>query len=85
MAEAGPDPSGLPVGSRTPYLMVEAGSQDELDHMLRDLPAWGVFLWEATPLQILEGRAAMERRKLGALKAKGNYSPRMGNLFRKTP
>lgn len=60
---------GLPAGSRTLYLLVEAASHDEVDRMLRDLPAWGVFSWKVIPLQSLEGRAAMEREIVAALKA----------------
>ena len=59
---------GLPVGSRKLYLIVEAESHDEVDKMLRDIPAWGVFSWKVTPLQSLEGRAAMERKILKTLK-----------------
>jgi len=61
---------GLPVGSRTLYLIIEADSNDEVDRMLRDLPAWGVFSWEVTPLQSLDGRAEMEREILKSLKSK---------------
>ena len=61
---------GLPVGSRTLYLIIEAGSNDEVDRMLRDLPAWGVFSWEVTPLQSLDGRAEMEQKILNSLKSK---------------
>lgn len=62
---------GLPVGSRTLILIVEAASHDEVDRMLRDLPAWGVFSWKVVPLQSLEGRAEMERAILEKLKADG--------------
>lgn len=31
---------GLPVGSRTFHLIVEASSHDEIDRMLRDLDLW---------------------------------------------
>ncbi len=61
---------GLPAGSRTFYLIVEADTHDEIDRMLRDLPAWGVFSWKVTPLQSLEGRAEMERQILKSLKSK---------------
>jgi hypothetical protein len=61
---------GLPVGSRTFYLIVEADSHDEIDKMLRDIPAWGVFSWKVTPLQSLKGRAEMERKILKTLKPK---------------
>lgn len=60
---------GLPAGSRTFYLIVEAGSHDEIDRMLRDIPAWGVFSWKVTPLQSLEGRAEIERQTLKFLKS----------------
>ncbi|MEJ8566517.1 hypothetical protein V3330_02660 [Wenzhouxiangellaceae bacterium CH-27] len=60
---------GLPVGTRTIYLIVEAPSHDEVDRMLRDLPAWGVFSWKVVPLQSIEGRAAMGREILASLKA----------------
>jgi hypothetical protein len=43
------------------YLIVEADSNDEVDGMLRAIPACGVFSWEVTPLQSLEGRAEMEQ------------------------
>jgi len=59
---------GLPAGSRTLYLFVEADSHDEIDRMLRNLPAWGVFSWKVTPLQTLEGRADAERQILKSLK-----------------
>lgn len=58
---------GLPVGSRTLILVVEADSHDEVDRMLRDLPAWGVFAWKVVPLQSLAGRAEMERDILKTL------------------
>ena len=61
---------GLPVGSRKFYLIVEAGSHDEIDRMLRDIPTLGVFSWKVTPLQSLEGRAEMERQILKSLKSK---------------
>jgi hypothetical protein len=60
---------GLPAGSRTFYLIIEAENHDEVDRMLRGIPAWGVFSWIVTPLQTLEGRAEMERDILKTLKA----------------
>lgn len=61
---------GLPAGSRTFYLIVEAGSHDEVDRMLRDLPAWGVFSWKVVPLQTIKGRADMEKKILKELKSR---------------
>lgn len=60
---------GLPLGSRTLYLIVEADSHDEVDRMLRDLPAWGVFSWKVTPLQSIRERADMERENLESIKS----------------
>lgn len=60
---------GLPVGSRKFVLIVEADSHEEVDNMLRDLIAWGVFSWKVTALQSIEGRAAKERAVVKALKA----------------
>ncbi|MBT8137024.1 MAG: hypothetical protein KJO54_08445 [Gammaproteobacteria bacterium] len=61
---------GLPAGSRTFYLIVEAGSHDEVDRMLRDLPAWGVFSWKVIPLQSIAGRAKMEKEIVKQLKSR---------------
>jgi hypothetical protein len=52
---------GLPVGERSFVFIAEAGSNDELDKMLRSIPAWGVFDWQVTPLQSFAGRAAIEK------------------------
>jgi hypothetical protein len=40
---------------------VEAASNEELDRLLRSIPAWGVLEWHVTPLQSFAGRAAQER------------------------
>jgi len=52
---------GLPVGDRAFVFIAEAGSNEELDRLLRSLPAWGVLEWHVTPLQSFAGRAAQER------------------------
>jgi len=52
---------GLPVGDRAFVFIAEAGSNEELDQLLRSLPAWGVLEWHVTPLQSFAGRAAQER------------------------
>ena len=52
---------GLPVGDRAFVFIVEAASNEELDQILRRIPAWGVFKWHVTPLQSFAGRAAQER------------------------
>jgi hypothetical protein len=52
---------GLPVGDRAFIFIVEAASNEELDRLLRSLPAWGVLEWHVTPLQSFAGRAAQER------------------------
>ena len=60
---------GLPAGSRTLYLVVQADSNEEVDKMLRALPAWGIFKWKVTPLQSLKGRGDMERANLKAMRS----------------
>ena len=52
---------GLPVGDRAFIFIVEAASNEELDRLLRSIPAWGVLEWHVTPLQSFAGRAAQER------------------------
>lgn len=62
--------AGLPIGSRTLVLIIDADSPNEVDQMLRDIPAWGVFSWKVIPLQTLQGRSDMERTILKGLKSK---------------
>ena len=45
---------GLPIGSRKFYLIVEAGSHDEIDRMLRDIPAWVFICTENCPRICIE-------------------------------
>src|SRR3989304_7860508 len=52
---------GLPVGDRAFVFIAEAASNEELDRLLRSLPAWGVLEWHVTPLQSFAGRAAPDR------------------------
>ena len=59
---------GLPVGDRAFTFIVEAASNDEVDQLLRDLPAWGALNWQVTPLQSFKARAAKERIILQQLK-----------------
>ncbi len=59
---------GLPVGDRAFVFIAEAASNEELDQVLRSIPAWGVLKWHVTPLQSFVGRAAQERDVLKELK-----------------
>jgi Muconolactone delta-isomerase len=59
---------GLPVGDRAFVFIAEAASHEELDQLLRRLPAWGVLTWRVTPLQSFAGRAAQEREVVKGLK-----------------
>ena len=59
---------GLPVGDRSFVFIIEAASHDEVDQLLRSIPAWGVLTWEVTPLQTFSARAARERDELAAMK-----------------
>ncbi len=59
---------GLPVGDRAVVFIAEASSNEELDRLLRNIPAWGVLDWEVTPLQSFKGRADHEREVVKHLK-----------------
>jgi hypothetical protein len=59
---------GLPVGERALAFILEASSHDEVDRILRDLPAWGVLQWKVTPLQSFKGRSIKEHRVVKELK-----------------
>ena len=59
---------GLPVGDRAFVFVVEAASNEEVDRLLRTLPAWGVLKWQVTALQTFAGRAAHEREVVKDLK-----------------
>jgi muconolactone delta-isomerase len=47
---------GVPVGERRGVFIVEADSNEELDGLLQDLPAWGIAKTKVTPLQRFQNR-----------------------------
>ncbi len=49
-------------------MIVKAWSNQEVDKMLRGLPAWGALKWKVTALESFAVRAAQERDLLGQLK-----------------
>ena len=59
---------GLPIGDRAFVFIVEASSNNEVDKLLRSLPAWGALKWKVTALESFSGRAAQEREILNELK-----------------
>lgn len=59
---------GLPLGDRAFVFIVEAGSHDEVDRMLRNIPMWGSLDWEVTALQTFSARADQERQYIETLK-----------------
>ena len=59
---------GLPIADRAFVFVIEASSNEELDQLLRSIPAWGVLKWEVTPLQSFAGRAAQEREVIKQLR-----------------
>ena len=61
---------GLPVADRAFVFILEASSNEEADHLLRGIPAWGALKWKVTPLQSFAGRAAQERDVVTELKKK---------------
>jgi hypothetical protein len=60
---------GLPVGDRAFVFVAEASSNEELDVMLRSIPAWGALTWRVTPIQSFKARADHERNVVKQLKA----------------
>lgn len=60
--------AGLPAGDRAFLFIVQAASNDEVDNLIRDLPAWGALQWKVKALQSIEGRASRERQILEELK-----------------
>jgi hypothetical protein len=64
---------GLPVADRAFVFSAEAASSEELDAMLRGIPAWGVLQWQVTPLVSFSARAEYERNVVKTLK--GGLSP----------
>ena len=60
---------GVPVGDRAFVFIIEAASNDEADRIVRDMPAWGLLEWKATPLQSVEARAEMERKVVQSLRS----------------
>ena len=59
---------GLPIGDRALVFIAEAASNEELDRMLRSIPAWGVLKWDVSALQTFAGRAEQEREIVEELK-----------------
>jgi hypothetical protein len=59
---------GLPIGDRALVFIAETASNEELDRMLRSIPAWGVLKWEVSALQTFAGRAEQEREIVEELK-----------------
>ncbi len=59
---------GLPIGDRALVFIVKAASNDEVDKLLRSLPAWGALKWKVTALESIAGRAAQDRAFLNELK-----------------
>jgi len=53
---------GHPVGERAVAFIVEADSNDELDVLLHELPAWGVLKTGVTPLRRFEEWLETERQ-----------------------
>ncbi len=60
---------GVPVGSRSGVLIVEAASNDELDRLLLSLPLWGLYKFNVTPLESFRDRLAQQGPMLERLRA----------------
>jgi hypothetical protein len=62
---------GLPVSDRAVAFVVEASSNEEIDRLVRDIPAWGVLEWTVTPLVSFAERRAKEVEVLEQLRQPG--------------
>ena len=62
---------GIPVADRALVFVVEASSNDAVDRLVRDIPAWGVFDWQVTPLVSFSERKAKEREVVEQLRQGG--------------
>ena len=61
---------GLPLGDRAFVFIMEASSHNEVDELIRDLPAWGALKWKVRPLQSFKARADKERSVVKKLRSK---------------
>jgi len=61
---------GLPVADRAFVFIMEASSNEEVDSILRDLPAWSGFTWEVMPLVSFDGRLKKDRSIAEEIKQK---------------
>lgn len=59
---------GLPLGERTLVFIMEASCNEEADHILRELPCWGVFDWEVRPILSFGKRSKEEQSIVSKLK-----------------
>jgi len=60
---------GLPLGDRAFVFIMEASSHNEVDELIRDLPAWGALKWKVRPLQSFKARADKERSVVKKLRS----------------
>ncbi len=60
---------GVAAGSGTGTLIIEAGSNEELNQLVQSLPAWGALKVTVTPLQSFAERVEQDRRRLEDFKA----------------
>jgi len=49
---------------------MEASSHNEVDELIRDLPAWGALKWKVRPLQSFKARADKESSVVKKLRSK---------------
>jgi len=59
---------GLPLGERALVFIMEASSNEEADQILRDLPCWGVFDWEVSPILSFGKRSKEENANVSKIK-----------------
>jgi len=63
---------GLPIGERAFVFIIEADSNEALDRILRNIPAWPVLEWTVSPLQSFKGRATQDRELMQKMKSRSS-------------
>jgi muconolactone delta-isomerase len=59
---------GIATGTLAGAFVVGAQSKDEVNELVRALPAWGIMQWKVTPLETFAHRADIEKKVVQGLR-----------------
>jgi muconolactone delta-isomerase len=59
---------GIATGTLAGAFVVGAQSKDEVNELVRALPAWGIMQWKVTPLETFAHRADIEKKVVRGLR-----------------